>query len=92
MRGVSVFGSRPIACDHRKICLVRIENKAMDTPSFEREFLIRLAPVWLACRWRIMGNQLIGKFPAQDLAFDLLGQFDYGREMKLLCAEVLKKR
>jgi hypothetical protein len=55
---------------------------------FEREFLIRLAPVWLACRWRIMGHALRGRWPAQDLAFDLLGCCDYGSEMRLLCYNV----
>ena len=55
---------------------------------FERDLLIRLAPVWLACRWRIMGHSLIGKWPAQDLAFDLLGMQDYAAEMRLICEEV----
>ena len=54
---------------------------------FEREFLIRLAPIWLACRWRVMGHGLIGKWPKPDLAFDLLGMCDYAEEMKLLCRE-----
>lgn len=58
----------------------------------EREFLIRLAPIWLACRWRIMGHPLTGKWPRADLAFDLLGLCDYASEMKLLCAEVLNGR
>jgi hypothetical protein len=55
---------------------------------FERDFLIRLAPVWLACRWRIMGHSLSGKWPAGDLAFDLLGMQDYAAEMRLICEEV----
>jgi hypothetical protein len=54
----------------------------------EREFLVRLAPIWLACRWRIMGRSLSGKkWPRPDLAFDLLGMCDYAAEMKLICAE-----
>lgn len=58
-------------------------------PKFEHEFLIRLAPIWLACRWRLMGHSLTGKhWPKPDLAFDLLGQHDYAHEMRLLCAEV----
>lgn len=55
---------------------------------FEREFLIKLAPVWLACRWKIMGHQLHGWPHPSDLAFDLMGMVDYGWEMKLLCQEV----
>lgn len=57
--------------------------------SFEREFLIRLAPVWLACRWRVLGNRLRGKgWPTPDLRNDLLGCTDYREEMRMLCAEV----
>jgi len=55
---------------------------------FEREFLIRLAPMWLACRWNIMGHRLRGWPFRTDLAYDLLGCHDYGTEMKLLCREV----
>lgn len=61
---------------------------------FERQFLIRLAPVWLACRWRVMGHQLnsIGrKWPASDLAFDLLGMVDYQHEMRLICEQRLNR-
>lgn len=54
---------------------------------FEHEFLIRLAPVYLGARWRVMGHGLIGHWPKPDLAFDLLGMVDYGLELKLLCAE-----
>jgi hypothetical protein len=60
----------------------------------EREFLIRLAPVWLACRWRIMGHKLtnVGRqWPAPDLVNDLLGCHDYAAEMRLLCAEASKR-
>lgn len=54
---------------------------------FQREFLIRLAPVWLACRYRLMGGALVGSWSKPDIAFDLLGMKDYGCEMGLLCAE-----
>jgi hypothetical protein len=54
----------------------------------EREFLIRLAPIYLACRYRVFGHPLYGKgWPKTDLAFDLLGMLDYAHEMRLLCAE-----
>lgn len=56
----------------------------------EREFLIRLAPIWLACRWKVLGRQLRGWPYRTELAFDLLGCYDYGREMALLCSESLK--
>lgn len=57
---------------------------------FERELLIRLAPIWLACRWRICGNSLHGAhWPKPDLSFDFLGCNDYSREMVLSCKEVL---
>ncbi len=60
-------------------------------PQFEHEFLIRLAPVWLACRFRIAGGVLVGRnWPKPDWCFDMLGARDYGAEMKLLCAEVRK--
>ena len=55
--------------------------------SFQHEFLIRLAPIWLACRWRIMGGGLTGRWPKTDLAFDLLGMTDYAAEMRLMCGE-----
>lgn len=58
------------------------------TIAHEREFLIRLAPIWLACRYRVLGDSLSGKgWPKADLAFDLLGMLDYAHEMRLLCAE-----
>lgn len=52
---------------------------------FAHEFLIRLAPIYLACRWRVMGHRLRGKWPKQDLANDLLGIVDYSAEMEILC-------
>ena len=55
---------------------------------FEQEFLIRLAPVWLACRWKIMGRPLHRWPHKSDLVFDLLGLIDYANEMRLLCQEV----
>ena len=60
------------------------------TPELEHEFLIRLAPVYLACRWRVMGHSLSGRcWPKPDLAFDLLGLHDYGFEMRLLMDEAI---
>ena len=53
----------------------------------ELEFLIRLAPVWLACRWKIMGHSLYRWPHGSDLAFDLMGCQDYAAEMRLLCQE-----
>ena len=59
--------------------------------AFEQEFLIRLAPVWLACRWKIMGNPVkLRGYRRLDLAFDMLGCMDYGAEMKLLCEEMTR--
>jgi hypothetical protein len=55
---------------------------------FEREFLIRLAPVYLACRWKVMGHRLHRWPHGSDLLFDLMGMSDYAYEMKLLCAEI----
>ena len=53
---------------------------------FEHEFLIKLAPIWLACRWRVMGHKLRGKaWPKQDLRNDLLGCTDYAAEMREIC-------
>lgn len=58
----------------------------------EREFLIRLAPVWLACRWKIMGHKLHQWPHGSDLAFDLLGMVDYAQEMRMLCRESNSRR
>ena len=76
--------------------LTASSSEGYDLPpdSFEKEFLIRLAPVWLACRWRVMGNDLtnFGRvWPGQDLGFDLLGMVDYQNEMRLICREELKR-
>lgn len=60
-----------------------------DALTAEREFLIRLAPIWLACRWRLFGGKLRGRhWPKADVGNDLLGMHDYAFEMKLLCEEV----
>lgn len=61
----------------------------------EREFLIRLAAIWLACRLAVMGGTpLIDQHkPVRDfssLAWAMLGCVDYGCEMRLLCAEILR--
>ena len=59
-------------------------------PGFERNFLHRLAPIWLACRWRVMGHGLTGRgWPPLDLRNDLLGMCDYAAEMRLECKEIL---
>lgn len=58
--------------------------------TFEQEFLIRLAPIYLACRFRLNGGTLVGRWPPSDMAFDYLGAVDYSAEMRLLCAEVLR--
>ena len=55
--------------------------------AFEHEFLIRLAPIWLACRWKVMGHELENWPYESDLAYDLLGMVDYANEMKELCKE-----
>ena len=57
---------------------------------FERDFLRRLAPVYLACRARVFGHQLGPGWPPLNLEYDLLGMSDYGIGLKLLCVEVLK--
>ena len=59
---------------------------------FENEFLIRLAPIWFGCRWKIMGHALYNWPHGSDLAFDLLGMHDYAAGMRLLCAEVQEAR
>ena len=70
-----------------------LNNKSAGVPSktwdeFQHMFLIRLAPVWLACRWRVMGHPLQGKnWPKPDLGFDLLGMVNYAEEMRLTCIE-----
>lgn len=60
-------------------------------PTWEREFLIQLAAVWLCCRYQTMGNEVQTPWlngPASSLEFALLGEHDYWREMLLLCREV----
>jgi hypothetical protein len=54
----------------------------------EREFLIKLAPVWLACRWKIMGHALHGWPFRSELEYDLLGCLDYGAEMGIILREI----
>ena len=66
---------------------------SVSNAKFEREFLISLAPIWLACRWRLMGNPLAGRrWPKPDLMFDYLGTCDYGYEMELIAREELNAR
>lgn len=54
---------------------------------FEHELLIQLAPIYLACRWKVMGHQLRGWHCKSDLEFDLIGMMDYACEMRLLCED-----
>lgn len=57
---------------------------------FEREFLIRLGAIYLACRYKVMGGKLAGYHLAKsDLAYDLLGMLDYAAEMRLICQQRL---
>lgn len=58
---------------------------------YEREMLIRLAPVWLACRWKLMGHEMVGWPHGSDMAFDLLGCMDYRAEMRLVSAQRLRE-
>lgn len=62
--------------------------------AFERHFLIRLAPIYLAARVRVFHGshvRLIGHWPKPDLAFDMLGMNDYGMEMGILCRERMRE-
>ena len=59
---------------------------------FERDFLLRLAPVWLGCRARVWGHQLGPGWPPLNLEYDLLGLVDYKIGMQLLCEEVLNDK
>jgi len=59
---------------------------------FERELLIRLGAIWLACRLAAWGGTpLIPQHRPvrgfRDLEWALLGCTDYGEEMRLMCAE-----
>lgn len=61
---------------------------------FEREFLIRLAPIWLAARWNVMNKchaQENPKHRHAAMAFDALGAKDYAAEMRLMCQEARTK-
>jgi hypothetical protein len=59
--------------------------------AFEHEFLIRLAPNWFRCRLQVMGHPIPHWKYGNDLGYALLGMVDYAAEMKLLCAEHLKR-
>lgn len=52
----------------------------------EREFL-KLAGVWLSCRWVVWGNEIEDNPYRGSLEFALLGMLDYAAEMRLLVAE-----
>jgi hypothetical protein len=58
------------------------------TLPWEREFL-KLAAVWLACRWTVLGGQIPAcPWALGGLAFQLLGMSDYKDEMRLLIEEL----
>jgi hypothetical protein len=59
--------------------------------AFEHEMLIKLATTWLACRYKVMGHNVINFYPGSNLEGNLLGMHDYGYEMRLLCDEVKKR-
>ena len=55
---------------------------------WEREFL-KLAAVWLACRWTVLGGQIPGSVESRGpLEYQLLGMSDHAWEMRLLLNEV----
>ena len=61
-------------------------------PATEREFLIRLAPLYLACRLAVMGGcpMIPQHRPVRDFAslgWPLVGMIDYAAEMRLLISE-----
>jgi hypothetical protein len=61
---------------------------------FEREFLVRLASTWLACRLAAMGGSpgIRQHVPVKDfetLGWALLGMYDTSVEMRLVCLENL---
>ena len=63
---------------------------------FEREFLIQLAAFWLGCRLASMGGTpgMPQHKPVTDfyqLGWSMLGEYDYAREMRLVCQEKLAK-
>ena len=60
---------------------------ALTRQSFEREFLIRLAPNWMRCRLQVMGHPISHWKYGNDLGYAILGMVDYANEMKLLCQE-----
>ena len=57
---------------------------------FENEFLIRLAAIWFACRFRCNGGHLTPRnaWPKPLWWNELMGERDYAAEMRLLCAEI----
>ena len=61
---------------------------------FEKEIL-KLATVWLSCRWQVMGN-MVDTPGRQGLKFNLhealLGEHDYWQEMKIICRMEKEKR
>jgi hypothetical protein len=58
---------------------------------WEREFL-KLAGVWLACRWTVLGGQIPGCVEARGpLELQILGMVDHAWELRLLIEELTCK-
>jgi hypothetical protein len=84
---VSGAGGQRVATIPLRVGSRLVESTDLPLEDFEKHFLIRLAPIWLACRWKIMGHPLRNWPYGSDLAFDLLGMVDYQNEMRLLCRQ-----
>lgn len=66
-------------------------------PEQEREFLVRLAAIWLGCRLAVMGGTpgIKAHRPVRcmhTLGWAMLGCVDYAAEMRLMLAEVRNGR
>jgi hypothetical protein len=55
--------------------------------NFEREFLIRLAPIYLLCRWLVINEH----GTLMTFKYRLMGVSDYSWEMKLIVEEELQR-
>ncbi len=53
---------------------------------------LKLAGVYLTCRWKAMGNSVINDQHVGELPFYLLGMLDYAYEMKLALSEAREAR
>jgi hypothetical protein len=61
-------------------------NPALIQRQLSNEFL-KLAGVYLACRWKVMGNR-IPKVYQGTFKWSLLGMLDYEAEMKLVINDI----